>query len=33
MFRTGPGWISLGTVILCRIIITIYGTVDYKGNC
>ena len=32
MFRTGPGWISLGTVIFCLNIITIYGTVDYKDN-
>ena len=32
MFRTGSGWISLGTVIFCRIIITIYGIVDYKDN-
>ena len=33
MFRTGSGWISLGTVIFCRIIITIYEIVDYKDNC
>ena len=32
MFRTESGWISLGTVIFCLIIITIYGTVDYKDN-
>ncbi len=25
MFRTESGWISLGTVIFCRIIITIYS--------
>ena len=33
MFRTESRWISLGTVILCRIIITVYGIVDYKDNC
>ena len=32
MFRTGPGWISLGTVIFCQTIIIIYGTMNYKGN-
>ena len=32
MFRTESGWISLGTVIFCRIIITIYGIVDYKDK-
>ena len=32
MFRTGSGWISLGTVIFCRTIITIYGIIDYKDN-
>ena len=33
MSRTESGWISLGTVIFCRIIITIYEIVDYKDNC
>ena len=32
MFRTGSRWISLGTVIFCRIIITIYEIEDYKDS-
>ena len=32
MFRVRPRWISLGTVIFCLIIITIYGIVYYKDN-